>query len=682
MNKVIGQSVFDYYAPTNAQNDSLAFDYRGQLPRGVGGLKRRPANDSLYFDAQNPDPKEGIDNSLWNSVSWYQSTDSVIDVVNDQLIGRFLPAFGPQNFLTGFSVAPQILGSLRRNILKALNLSQTVHGGRYYYAVVQNDSFPLVEIPTLPKKLVIGDCFDFNGQIIKCQEIMVSYDKDYINTLSNPDSVVSSLKEEFGISVIDSCLCGTYELWELSDTSNALLLENLGTGTRTSSSQAGTKAELLSADPNYALLQSSTNSYSPSNVYPAGTQHANPTIVAIIDSGHELDHPALSAKLYVNSLDTANNNSDDDSDCLIDNGWGWSFVDNDNHAFDDHGHGTGVAGIISGQSSYNISANSGFDSLAILPLKYTNKEGRGSVFNAACAVRYAADFAKYNLNSLDSSRVKVINASWGYYGEPNQTLYNAIDYAARNANIVFVTSAGNDGISNDTAAHYPSNFDLPNVLTVAATQSMVNGGNPEFLESYSNFGSLSVDIAAQGYDISSNIGYSTSTVEGTSFAAAQVSRAVALLMHNYPNATYCAVIDALINTSDALNSSDSTKLRSGRINLQAAMSMLDTMSNQTECSLLNAVKPISEADKINEALQNLIFYPNPFNYHLTMVLDGVVLNELELELISIDGKKVLYKKILNENQLTLDLNNLASGLYLLRLKSDKAIRVEKIIKQP
>lgn len=87
--------------------------------------------------------------------------------------------------------------------------------------------------------------------------------------------------------------------------------------------------------------------------------------------------------------------------------------------------------------------------------------------------------------------VDVINVSWSF-GEAFYTeLFHAIQYAYQNG-VLVVTSAGNDG-TNQPPRELPGGFDLPNVLTVAASR-----GNADELAGFSNFGPF-VDVAAPGF---------------------------------------------------------------------------------------------------------------------------------------------------------------------------------------
>ena len=84
---------------------------------------------------------------------------------------------------------------------------------------------------------------------------------------------------------------------------------------------------------------------------------------------------------------------------------------------------------------------------------------------------YAIECIEYILfQKLNRGRnIVAVNASWGSYNYFDQALYDAIA-ALGDAGIVFSTSSGNDGNDNDgDDVHYPSSYDLSNIITVAAT---------------------------------------------------------------------------------------------------------------------------------------------------------------------------------------------------------------------
>ncbi len=80
----------------------------------------------------------------------------------------------------------------------------------------------------------------------------------------------------------------------------------------------------------------------------------------------------------------------------------------------------------------------------------------------------------------------------------NQTLFDSF-VAARDAGILCVASAGNNAVDNDETPHYPSSFDIENVISVASTDRL------DAISSFSNWGATSVDLAAPGSHILSTL---------------------------------------------------------------------------------------------------------------------------------------------------------------------------------
>ncbi len=98
--------------------------------------------------------------------------------------------------------------------------------------------------------------------------------------------------------------------------------------------------------------------------------------------------------------------------------------------------------------------------------------------------------------------------------------------------MLVVTSAGNDGQNRDRVPSYPASERSPSVITVASTD------RAGALAPGSAFGRSTVDLAAPGDEIlTSDLGGRFSRRSGTSFAAAYVTEAAALLAAAQPGAT-------------------------------------------------------------------------------------------------------------------------------------------------
>ena len=198
-------------------------------------------------------------------------------------------------------------------------------------------------------------------------------------------------------------------------------------------------------------------------------------VVGIIDTGVDYNHPDLAANIWTNPGEIAANGVDDDGNGFVDDIHGYDFVNNDGDPIDDDEHGTHVAGTIGGVGN-NGSGVVGVNwTSSIMGLKFLDAGGSGSTANAIRAVNYATLMRQqYGVN------VRVTNNSWGGGGF-SQALRDAIN-AGANAGILFVAAAGNDESNNDTTPSYPASYDIPSILSVAATD------HGDVLARFSNYG--------------------------------------------------------------------------------------------------------------------------------------------------------------------------------------------------
>jgi subtilisin family serine protease len=225
---------------------------------------------------------------------------------------------------------------------------------------------------------------------------------------------------------------------------------------------------------------------------------------------------------------------------------------------DDNGHGTHCAGVI-GAEGDNSEGITGINwKVRIMPLKFLGRSGYGSTKAAIEAINYAIDRKKHGVN------VRVISASWGST-RSSKALKDAIA-AAGDAGILFVAAAGNNGTDNDKRPHYPSNYDLPNVISVAALD------RADALTSFSNFGPKTVHIAAPGKDILSTwLNDEYREASGTSMATPQVSGVAALIIASNPKISVTKLRERLLNSVDKVDSLNGKVASGGRLNAAKAL---------------------------------------------------------------------------------------------------------------
>ena len=127
---------------------------------------------------------------------------------------------------------------------------------------------------------------------------------------------------------------------------------------------------------------------------------------------------------------------------------------------DENGHGTHCAGIIGAEGENNLGIAGVNWKVQIMPLKFMNAGGFGTTKDAIEAINYVIDRKKAGVN------VRIISASWGST-QKSRALGDVIRKAYEN-DILFVAAAGNSSVNNDRNPHFPSSYDVPNVVSVAA----------------------------------------------------------------------------------------------------------------------------------------------------------------------------------------------------------------------
>jgi len=276
-------------------------------------------------------------------------------------------------------------------------------------------------------------------------------------------------------------------------------------------------------------------------------------VVAVIDSGVDYEHQDLAEPIWNNPGEIPGNGIDDDANGYIDDVYGWNFSDNNNMPLDDHGHGTHVTGVIAATGGNGVGVIGVSKTARIMALKFLDANGSGTTADAASAIQYATDMG-----------AKITNNSWG--GSAYSQAVNDAISAANAEGILFIAAAGNEGTNNDILPFYPADYDVANIITVAASD------HNDQLAIFSNYGPSSVDLAAPGVDIFSTTPDNTySDMSGTSMATPHVSGVIAMLMAEFPALTHIEIKQRLLNAVDAVASVKGRVATGGRLNAHSSM---------------------------------------------------------------------------------------------------------------
>ena len=286
------------------------------------------------------------------------------------------------------------------------------------------------------------------------------------------------------------------------------------------------------------------------------TKGSKDVVVAVLDTGVDFTHVDLVHNMWIRPANVPAYNDDELGTFNDLNGFNGTDAIQD--PMDDNGHGTHCAGII-GAEGDNGEGIAGVNwTVKVMPLKFLGRGGFGSVGDAIEAINYAIDRKKHGVN------VRVISASWGST-QSSRALKDVIA-AAGDAGILFVAAAGNDSSNNDRRAHYPSNYDLPNVVSVAALDRNDN------LAGFSNYGVKTVHIAAPGKDILSTwLNNNYREASGTSMATPYVSGVAALIVADQPSISMEKLRSRLLASVDKLDSLNGKIASGGRVNAAKAL---------------------------------------------------------------------------------------------------------------
>ena|GEM_PF-2388820 len=234
-------------------------------------------------------------------------------------------------------------------------------------------------------------------------------------------------------------------------------------------------------------------------------------IVAVVDTGFDYTHSDLKANAWKNPGEIAGNGIDDDGNGYVDDVYGIDpcgtvYTANipDTDPMDGYGHGTHCAGTIGARGNNSLGVVGVNWNVKIMGLKFFDDAGDGGYdADSIECIQYAVYQKTHGQN------VVAINASWGGTGGSDSgALRDAIEVAT-NAGIAFCAAAGNggsDGIGDNNDRnpgivwhHYPSDYTLPGIIAVAATD------RNDALGTFSNYGATSIDLGAPGVSILSTV---------------------------------------------------------------------------------------------------------------------------------------------------------------------------------
>jgi subtilisin family serine protease len=376
------------------------------------------------------------------------------------------------------------------------------------------------------------------------------------------------------------------------------------------------------------------------------TRHA---VVAIIDTGLQLEHAEIQDNLWVNEPEDLNHNGrldpedingiDDDGNGFIDDVVGWDFAGNDNDPQEIHPHGTGTAACVSAVTDNGtLGAAIGFG-VRLMAVKAISDHGQ--LVDGYISMLYAAD-----------NGAQIINCSWGlpFFQEYEQAIIDAVW-----AEDVVIVAAGGEA----DALTYPAAYD--NVVAVSATDQY------DHITPFSPYGDY-IDICAPGVNILTVWEDDFTFLSGNSFSTGIVSGTIGLLRAQHPQLDNAATVQLMKQSADPID-----ELNPGYAGLLGA-------------GRINAFTGVVSAQAMDESAGtsdgHLVCSPNPFNARTQIGFRLAKQGRVTVVVYDSRGRQVatLIGEVRAEgyHEVSWDAGTIASGTYFLVLTTPDRRLVRKL----
>lgn len=285
--------------------------------------------------------------------------------------------------------------------------------------------------------------------------------------------------------------------------------------------------------------------------------------IVVLDTGIDYTHPDLKNNMWINPNEIPGNGIDDDGNGYIDDVHGVNVITGSGDPMDDNGHGTFMAGIIGAEGNNGIGITGVMNHVSLIACKFLDNAGSGSTENAIKCLDYVADLAQRDIGV----HIIATNNAWG--GNLNTEALMAAIKKHQDLGILFVTSAGGEGLNIDLHKMYPASFPLDNIVVTTAMNSW---GTLTF---FANYGPNSVHIASPGQSILSTLPHGQYGFQSGSVATGFVSGVIGLMKSKKPDLSYQDLKEKIMKTASPLASvDDSDRIMSGGF-IDAARCLID-----------------------------------------------------------------------------------------------------------
>jgi subtilisin family serine protease len=278
-------------------------------------------------------------------------------------------------------------------------------------------------------------------------------------------------------------------------------------------------------------------------------------ITAVIDTGVDYNHPDLKDNIWVNPGEIAGDGIDNDGNGVIDDVHGYNAYSDNGDPLDGYGHGSHCTGTIAGVGNNKLGVVGVNQHANIMAVKIFNDQGSTNAAAIIRGIQYATKMG-----------ARITSNSWGG-GAANE----GIKQAFADSPALHIIAAGNNGRDNDKFPAYPANYDLPNIVAVAATD------HKDGLASFSEYGKTTVDLGAPGVDILSTVPGGYDVYSGTSMATPHVAGAATLIASYVPDISNENLKAALLGGVDKIASLDGKTVTGGRLNAHKSLELAKSL---------------------------------------------------------------------------------------------------------
>ncbi len=390
------------------------------------------------------------------------------------------------------------------------------------------------------------------------------------------------------------------------------------------------------------------------------TQFGDTIVIAVIDSGCQLDHPDLQANLWYNRAEIPGSGMDEDGNGYIDDYYGLNIATgNDQHS--NSPHGTEVTGVAAAVTNNGIGISGpAWETEVMIVSKTMGRWSEAEAIEAYEYILYQRQLYNETEGQLGAFVVATnFSAGWNEARADDFPLLCEMYNILGEAGILSTTAVVNSAVDVDVFG------DIPTLCPSPYKISVTNSNMDDRKFSNAGYSAASVDLAAPGTQIMTtdiNSGYIV--VSGTSVAAPQVSAAIGLLysvkceefahlIHSHPRQAALAVKKAIKSGVDVNPELEQFTRSGGRLNVFQSLLNLDQCD--TDLGPLSLTR----------------LYPNPTLGELQIEFLTPGFDTYKIEITDVLGRRVLTMPLetiaFSPSIRKVDVSHLPAGMYLLHI---------------